>query len=187
MKINKEINIDDEFINERLDIFLTNVFPNLSRNKIQNFIKNGNFLINDQKVKTGYLLKENDILKANDLILEEELEYKIEPVDLNLEVLYEDDHLAIINKRKDLVVHPASTYKDTTLVSGLLHRFDQLSTINGENRPGIVHRLDKDTSGLLIIAKTDEAHKILSLDISKHKIKRYYYAICYGTFNEQTG
>lgn len=187
MKINQQIEIDDEYIDERLDLFLTNVYPSLSRNKIQTFIKKGNFLINGKIVKTGYLLKEEDILTTKDLILNKEVDYKIEPVDLNLEVIYEDDHIAIIVKDKDLVVHPASTYKGVTLVSGLLHRFDSLSTINGENRPGIIHRLDKDTSGLLIIAKTDEAHKILSDDISKHKIKRNYYTICYGTFNEQTG
>lgn len=171
----------------RLDLYLLNKYKELSRNKIQNYIKNGNFLINNKKVKTGYLLKEGDILTSKNIIINEEITYNLKPINLNLEVIYEDDDLAIINKPKDLVVHPAKTFKGTTLVNGLLYQFDKLSTINGEKRPGIIHRLDKDTSGLLIITKSNLAHKILSEDISMQKIKRYYYAICYGTFSEKTG
>ena len=182
----QKVELKSSFINERLDKVLQEVYPNLSRNKIQTLIKDSEVLVNGNKVKTGYLLKERDILETN-IVEEVVVEYKVEAVNLNLEVLYEDDDLAVINKPSGLVVHPASSYKGITLVSGLLYQFDKLSTINGENRPGIIHRIDKDTEGLLIIAKSDLAHKRLARQIANREIERKYYAITYGTFETKFG
>lgn len=180
------IDIDDEGIETRLDHYLTQMFPDISRSKIQKHIKDGNVLVNNEEVKTGYILKEDDILSMKPLEIVQVIE-NIEPVNLNLEIVYEDEHIAVINKPKDLVVHPAPSHQGVTLVHGLLYQIDNLSSINGKNRPGILHRIDKDTTGLLVIAKTNEAHQILAEDISKHLVKRHYYAIVYGTFSESKG
>jgi len=179
--------VDEEFVNERLDLFLTEIYPEISRNKIQTHIKSGLVLVNNNKVKTGYLLKEEDLVTMKPIKIDENKYLDIKPVNLNLDIIYEDDHLLIVNKPKDLVVHPAPTHEGDTLVHGLLYQVDKLSTINSKTRPGIVHRLDKDTSGLLIVAKSNEAHQILAKEISFHNVKRHYYAICYGTFSESTG
>ena len=181
------IEIDDEFLGERLDHFLSSLYPEISRNKIQNHIKEGNVLINNTKVKTGFILKDLDVLTMKPLIIETKVNKEIIPTNLNLEIIYEDNDLAIINKPKDLVVHPAPTHDGVTLVHCILYQLNSLSSINGSNRPGIIHRLDKDTSGLLIVAKTNEAHQILAKDISEHKVKRHYYAIVYGSFSETSG
>lgn len=181
------IEIDDEFLGERLDHFLSSLYPEISRNKIQNHIKEGNVLVNNEKVKTGFILKDLDVLTMKPLIIETKVNKEIIPTNLNLEIIYEDNDLAIINKPKDLVVHPAPTHDGVTLVHGILYQLNSLSSINGSNRPGIIHRLDKDTSGLLIVAKTNEAHQILAKDISEHKVKRHYYAIVYGSFSETSG
>lgn len=183
----KKINFFEEDLEKRLDMFLCELYPDLSRNKIQTFIKNGDVLVNDTKVKTGYALKESDIITANELEVKSDIEYNLEKVNMNLEILYEDDDVLVINKPKGLVVHPANSYEGDTLVNGLLYQIDRLSTINGATRPGIIHRIDKDTSGLLLIAKSNEAHVILAKDISEHKVDRNYYAICYGTFEGKTG
>ena len=174
--------VDSSNEKQRLDAFLSeSIYKNKSRSYVQNLIKNGNVLVNNEQVKTGYMIK------ANDEILLTELEVKIldmEPVDLKLDIVYEDDDLAVINKPQGLVVHPASSYKETTLVHGLLYQIDNLSEINGVIRPGIVHRIDKDTSGLLVVAKNDESHRILSEMLKKHEISRTYLAIVYGHFEE---
>ncbi|WP_026391408.1 RluA family pseudouridine synthase [Haploplasma modicum] len=183
----KKIDIKEEDLGNRLDLVIGLKYKDLSRNKIQTFIKNGDILVNNLKVKTGHILKDGDLVTAIDLGIKEEIIYKAEKVNLNLDIIYEDDDLLVLNKPKGLVVHPASTYDGITLVNGLLYQVDKLSTINGENRPGIIHRLDKDTSGLLLVAKSDLAHKRLAKQIANHEIDRNYYAICYGTFKESTG
>lgn len=187
MKQMNKIDFFEDDIEKRLDHFLLDIFPNLSRNKIQKHIKNGDILVNGQVVKTGYLLKEDDIITSIPIEEQPNKQYNLEKVNLNLEILYEDEDLLVVNKPKGLVVHPAQSYDGVTLVNGLLYQVDKLSSINGESRPGILHRLDKDTSGLLIVAKSDKAHVKLAEDISKHKVVRKYYAICYGTFEESSG
>ncbi|VEU80795.1 RluA family pseudouridine synthase [Haploplasma axanthum] len=183
----KKLQLNNEDIGLRLDIVLLNKFPDLSRNKIQTMIKSSDVLVNNEKVKTGYILRENDEILMTEIEVAPVIDDSIEKVNLNLDIIYEDDDLLVVNKPKDLVVHPASSYKGVTLINGLVYQVDKLSTINGKNRPGIVHRLDKDTSGLMIVAKSDEAHKELAKDISKHKVVRGYYAIVYGTFENSTG
>lgn len=188
MKKNYQLlNLQSEDIGLRLDNYLTKLYPDISRNKLQSLIKDSLVLVNETKVKTGYIIKEEDKITIEEFDFSPVINDNHEKVNLNLEILYEDEHLVVINKPKDLVVHPAASFTGVTLVNGLLYQIDKLSTINGKNRPGIVHRLDKDTSGLMIVAKSDEAHKILAVDLSKHQVERRYYAITYGTFNETSG
>lgn len=177
------INIDTIEEKTRLDNYLNDqVFSDKSRSYVQNLIKKGLVLVNHLEVKTGYILKTHDQITIE--AYEPEV-LDLKPVDLKLDIVFEDDDIAVINKPQGLVVHPASSYKDATLVHGLLHQMDNLSEINGVIRPGIVHRIDKDTSGLLVVAKHDRAHQILSDMLKNHEIKRSYMAIVYGHFNEQ--
>ncbi|CDR30996.1 Ribosomal large subunit pseudouridine synthase D [Acholeplasma oculi] len=167
----------------RLDHFLVDKLD-LSRSRISQLIKSGDILVNDQVVKQGYMLKTNDIVTIKPV---ETKTLDLKPVDLNLEIVYEDEHLLVVNKPKGLVVHPAKSHMEETLVHGLLHEMDELSDINGYFRPGIIHRIDKDTSGLLIVAKTNEAHQILASKLKDHDINRSYMALVYGTFEESKG
>lgn len=178
--------IDEESSNNRLDLYLQTEFPNLSRTKLQKAIKAGHVLVNDTIVKTGYMLKEEDII-TYELIEDEVINTNIEPVNLNLDIIYEDDDLLVVNKPKNLVVHPAPTYNDVTLVHGLLYHTNKLSNVSGNTRPGIVHRLDKNTTGLMVIAKNDLSHELLSKAFSERTVLKKYYAICYGTFKNVTG
>jgi 23S rRNA pseudouridine1911/1915/1917 synthase len=169
----------------RLDAYLLEqYFQDKSRNFVQQCIKDGQIKVNDHIVKTGYLLKANDQILI-DILQPEPL--KLDAVDLKLDIIYEDQDLVVINKPQGLVVHPASSYHEPTLVHGLLHQVDELSSMNGIIRPGIVHRIDKDTSGLLVVAKNDVAHQRLSEDLSKHTIERVYIALVYGVIKENEG
>lgn len=179
------IKVKHEFIGQRLDQFLLNqYFIDKSRSYIQNLIKTNKILVNNIEVKTGYQLKENDLIEIFDVV---ESSLNLEAVDLSLEIIYEDSDLIVINKPQGLVVHPASSYQGHTLVHGLLYQASKLSGINGVIRPGIVHRIDKDTSGLLVVAKNDEAHQFLSNELKDHLIKREYVALVYGSFTENEG
>ncbi|MDX9691301.1 MAG: RluA family pseudouridine synthase [Acholeplasmataceae bacterium] len=181
----KQIKIEQSSIGIRLDVFLLeHYFKDKSRNYIQQLIKDDHIKVNQLKVKTGYLLKEHDLISIEEVVPEK---LQIDAVDLNLDIIYEDDDLLVINKPQGLVVHPASSYKEPTLVHGLLHQVDELSSINGVIRPGIVHRIDKDTSGLLVVAKNDETHRQLSDDLSRHEISRVYMALVYGKVDENEG
>jgi 23S rRNA pseudouridine1911/1915/1917 synthase len=179
------IKVKHEFIGQRLDQFLLNqYFVDKSRSYIQNLIKSHKILVNSQEVKTGYQLKEDDLIEIFEVV---DTKLNIEAVDLSLDIVYEDSDLMVINKPQGLVVHPASSYQGNTLVHGLLYQANELSSINGVIRPGIVHRIDKDTSGLLVVAKNDQAHQILSDELKDHHIKREYVALVYGTFIENEG
>jgi len=160
------------------------VMPEESRSHIQMLIRSGHVTVNGKRVKTGYALKANDTIEI-EAIEPEDLDLK--PIDLALEIIYEDDDLLVINKPEGLVVHPAESHRGPTLVHGLLYQSKNLSSINGVIRPGIVHRIDKDTSGLLVVAKHDRAHVLLSQDLGEHRITRKYIALCYGHFKETSG
>lgn len=170
----------------RLDIFLAKE-SGLSRSNLKTIIENDGVLINEVlRKKSGFEVKDGDVIE---LILPEPKPLDVEPnADIKLDIVFEDEHFAVINKPQGMVVHPASSYtKNDTLVNALLADMDKLSSINGVIRPGIVHRLDKDTSGLIVIAKTDEAHKSLASQIEKKTARRIYYGLCDGNFKEDTG
>lgn len=170
----------------RLDIFLAKE-SGLSRSNLKTIIENDGVLINGVlRKKSGFEVKDGDVVE---LILPEPKPLDVEPnADIKLDIVFEDEHFAVINKPQGMVVHPASSYtKNDTLVNALLADMDKLSSINGVIRPGIVHRLDKDTSGLIVIAKTDEAHKSLASQIEKKTARRIYYGLCDGNFKEDTG
>ena len=170
---------------ERLDAFLSRQGDNLSRSAAQKLIEAGAVRLN------GKLPRKNDRLNLGDTVeytIPEPKEVDIAPKDIPLEIVYEDEDVAVINKPKGLVVHPAAGHQDDTLVNGLLYAMgDSLSGINGELRPGIVHRIDKDTSGLLAIAKNDLAHTVLASQLKDHSMARTYEAIVCGSFREDSG
>ncbi len=170
---------------ERLDAFLSRQGDNLSRSAAQKLIEAGAVRLN------GKVPKKNDRLNLGDTVeytIPEPKAVDIAPKDIPLEIVYEDEDVAVINKPKGLVVHPAAGHQDDTLVNGLLYAMgDSLSGINGELRPGIVHRIDKDTSGLLAIAKNDLAHTVLASQLKDHSMARTYEAIVCGSFREDSG
>jgi len=166
---------------KRVDIFLVNREPKISRSAIQRLIEQGRVKINGQVVKPSQKIKPGDII-AFDIPKAEPLKLRGELIPL--EILHEDDALLVLNKPADLVVHPAPGHWSGTLVNALLHHFEvsggTVSTIGGKERPGLVHRLDKDTSGVMVIAKTDEAHRGLAVQFKHHTITRVYEALIWG-------
>ena len=170
---------------ERLDAFLARAGEGLTRSAAQKLLEQGLVLRNG---KPG---KKNDKLTPGDVVeytIPEAKPVDIVPTEIPLDIVYEDEDLLVINKPKGLVVHPAAGHNDDTLVNGLLYALgDDLSGINGELRPGIVHRIDKDTSGLLAVAKNDFAHTILASQLKDHTMARTYEAIVVGTFREDSG
>ena len=170
---------------ERLDAFLARSVPELTRSAAQKLIEEGAVL------RCGKPGKKNDKLNMGDQVeytIPEPKETEILPTQMQLDIVYEDEDVVVINKPKGLVVHPAAGHQDDTLVNGLLYALgDDLSGINGELRPGIVHRIDKDTSGLLAVAKNDFAHRILASQLKDHTMARTYEAIVCGSFREDSG
>ena len=167
----------------RIDKYLIDKL-NISRSKLQEMIKCDLILVNDKVVKNSYQLKLNDKIS---IIGELKKETDILPVKMDLDIIYEDDDLMVINKPSGLVVHPASGNYDNTLVNGLIDYTNNLSNNNGIERPGIVHRIDKDTSGLLVVAKNDYAHEFLSKQLKDKTLSRVYIALVYGRINHDTG
>ncbi len=170
---------------ERLDAFLARVCPELSRSAAQKLIGDGAI------TRNGKIPKKNDRLNSGDavsLVIPEPKEVDIAPKPIPLEIVYEDGDVLVINKPKGLVVHPAAGHQDDTLVNGLLYaKAGELSGINGQLRPGIVHRIDKDTSGLLAVAKNDLAHTVLASQLKDHSMARTYETIVCGNLKEDTG
>ncbi len=170
---------------KRLDTFLVEKQPEFTRSHFKNMITEGLILLNNNKVsKSGILLKENDVVFVPQVKCEE---LSTQAENIPLDILYQDEDLAIINKPKGMVVHPAVKNADHTLVNALLFNIKDLSGINGVLRPGIVHRLDKDTSGLLVVAKNDFSHVNLSAQISNKTCRRIYVGIVEGHLKEREG
>lgn len=168
--------------NERLDKYLA-ANTDYSRVMISKMIDAEYIKVNDKREKASYKVRENDCIEIIDGFKEET---DIVPTKMDINIVYEDEHIIIVNKPSGLVVHPGSGNYDNTLVNGLMYYTNSLSDINGEERPGIVHRIDKDTSGLLMVAKTNEAHQILT-EYFKHKdVKREYLALITGVFPHET-
>ena len=176
-----EIKDGKDFV--RLDKYLMNK-TDISRSKIQEMIKQELVLLNGKKTKNSYVLKLNDVIEITGE-LKEETDAKPEKMDLD--IVYEDDDLMVINKPSGLVVHPAAGHFSGTLVNGLLAHTNNLSTNNGNIRPGIVHRIDKDTSGLLVVAKNDKTHEALSKQLKDKTLSRIYVALVQGRINHDTG
>lgn len=179
-----EIFVDEDGDSERLDAFLAIELNEVSRTYIQRLIKDGLVLVNEAIKKPRYQLKEGDYIKVQ---IPKPKNLEINSENIPIDIIYEDEDVVIINKSKNMVVHPAPGNYTGTLVNALLYHIDNLSSINGVIRPGIVHRLDKDTSGLLIVAKNDSAHKFLSEKLKDRDIKREYVAITYGELNDDEG
>ena len=170
---------------ERLDKFLTDQLPDLSRSHLQKLIKNGNITVDQGKVKPNYKLSVGNQVFV-DIPDPEELD--IIPEDIPLDILYEDQDILVVNKPKGMVVHPAPGHYSGTLVNAIMfHCRDHLSGINGVLRPGIVHRIDMNTTGSLLICKNDKAHHFLAEQLKEHSITRKYHAIVHGNLKEDDG
>ena len=170
---------------ERLDAFLSRALPEISRSAAQKLIAEGNVLLDGKPAKKNDRLEHGQTVSVT---IPEPKPVDVTPTEMQLDIVYEDEDVAVINKPKGLVVHPAAGHQDDTLVNGLLYAMgDSLSGINGELRPGIVHRIDKDTSGLLAIAKNDLAHAVLASQLKDHTMARTYEAIVCGNLKEDSG
>ncbi len=166
----------------RIDKFLVDYISE-SRSTIAKMIENSFILVNGNKVKANYNVKMGDVITVEEGFVEE---IDIVPEDIDIDIIYEDGDIIIVNKESGMVVHPGNGNIHGTLVNALLHHTSSLSDINGEIRPGIVHRIDKDTSGLMIVAKNNKAHNILADRLSRHEIKREYIALLKGEFLSDT-
>ena len=178
----KEIHVNEVNEKIRLDAYISKQMQDLSRGMIQKLLEGNKINVNGKSEKPAYKVQNGDIIEIN---IEEPKEVKIEAQDIPLDIIYEDEDILVVNKQKGLVVHPANGNPDGTLVNAVMaHCKDSLSGIGGELRPGIVHRLDKDTSGLLIIAKNDKAHIQMSNQIKNREVKKTYIALVRGTIAE---
>lgn len=176
---------DQEAEEERIDKYLTGYLKQHSRSFLQKLIKDGQVFVNGKAVKSNYRLREEDRIE---LTVPEPLQTDILPEDLHLDIVYEDDSVLVVNKPKGMVVHPSAGHAAGTLVNGLMfHCQDRLSGINGVLRPGIVHRIDRDTTGLLIVCKNDQAHHCIAAQLKEHTITRRYHALVKGRFQEEEG
>lgn len=173
MKVNFSFKGND---NERIDKFLASELK-ASRSLIARSINDKKILVNGQFIKPSYLLNKNDEITGE--LLDESI--VLEPMKMDFDIVYEDDYIIVINKPYDLVVHPSPSNRSGTLVNGLLYYTDRLSDLGGEDRPGIVHRLDKDTTGILIVAKDNEIHEKLKVLFQERKVEKIYLAIVHGT------
>ena len=181
----QEICVGDQEGGLRIDKYLAEAAGQLSRSYIQKLLKDGRILVNGKPVKASYVVEDEDILSMD---IPEAVEPEIEPENMELDILYEDQDLLVVNKPKGMVVHPAHGHYSGTLVNALMyHCKDSLSGINGVLRPGIVHRIDMDTTGSLIVCKTDMAHKVIAAQLKEHSIHRCYRAIVHGVIKEDSG
>ena len=171
------LNVDEDMENERIDKFVTNVLADFSRSYIQKIIESGDLTVNNKLIKPSYKVRNKDII----LVRTDSVIPDITPEDIPLDILYEDNDILVVNKPKGMVVHPAPGHYEHTLVNAVMfHCRHNLSGINGVMRPGIVHRIDKDTTGSLIICKNDRAHECIADQLEKHSIKREYLAMVTG-------
>lgn len=180
-----EINIEEHGAGERIDKYISDMLSSCSRSYIQKLINDNYILVNRKNIKSNYRLCPGDELKIM-FPIPEELE--VLPENIPLDIVYEDDDVILVNKPKGMVVHPAAGHYTHTLVNALLyHCRHNLSGINGVLRPGIVHRIDMNTTGIIIACKNDAAHMSLSEQLKEHSITRYYYAVCHNSFSEMQG
>ncbi len=177
--------VSDEYEGLRIDKLLSELSSSFSRTYIKKLIDDKKVFCNGKNVKASFCISENDYIKME--IPPAEIP-EILPQDIPLDIIYEDEDVLVVNKPKDMVVHPAAGhYKDTLVNAVMYHCHDNLSGINGVMRPGIVHRIDKDTTGSVIICKNDNAHQKIAKQLKEHSINRVYHAICYGVIKEDEG
>ncbi|QGT99672.1 Hypothetical protein SYNTR_1079 [Candidatus Syntrophocurvum alkaliphilum] len=176
--------VEDNMDGERLDFFISEQIDDISRTMIKNIIDEKKVKVNGESKKASYKVNIGDEIIVE---LEEPREVDIIPQNIPLDIIYQDSDIVVINKPKNMVVHPAHGNWDNTLVNALLYHIKDLSGINGEIRPGIVHRLDKDTSGVMVVAKHDTAHRNIALQIKNHTINREYIALVHGIIKENLG
>ncbi len=182
---NRRIVVTDEDEGVRIDKYLADTLEDITRSRIQKLIDEGEITVNDKSVKSNHKIKENDIIMIN---IPEAVEINIQAEDIPLDIIYEDEDLLVVNKPKGMVVHPAPGHYTGTLVNAIMyHCKDGLSGINGELRPGIVHRIDMDTTGLLVVCKNDYAHNFIAAQLKEHSITRKYHAIVYNSVKEDEG
>ncbi|MEI4711399.1 RluA family pseudouridine synthase [Bacillus cereus] len=179
-----QVTVAEEQKNERIDKFVAGINNEWSRTQVQQWIKDDVVTVNGKVVKGNYKVKENDEITVT---IPEPEELDIQPEDMNLEIYYEDADVLVVNKPRGMVVHPAPGHTSGTLVNGLMHHCTDLSGINGVMRPGIVHRIDKDTSGLLMVAKNDMAHESLVNQLVAKTVTRRYKAIVHGVIPHDKG
>ncbi|MBU5225331.1 RluA family pseudouridine synthase [Clostridium senegalense] len=178
------LKVDEDNINKRLDLFISENLEGKSRSYVQGLIEDEKVKVNEKIKKSNYKLKLEDVINIE---VPQPRELEIEAEDISLDIVYEDSDVIIVNKAKDMVVHPAPGNYNGTLVNALLYHCKDLSGINGVARPGIVHRIDKDTSGILVIAKNDNAHNRLAEQFKDHSITRTYYALVEGVIKTDSG
>ena len=175
------LTVDENSEDIRLDLFLSELYDGISRSKIQNSIKSGKVLVNGKEKKPSYIIKDGDKVEFENLV--ENTIIKIEPENIPLEIIWEDENMAVVNKPSGMLTHPTPLETSKTLVNALLYKFgENLSDINGEFRRGIVHRLDRNTSGLLIIAKNNQTHEYLYNMIKNHDLTKKYRAVLVGNY-----
>lgn len=178
----KEYIVSQEEKGKRLDAYIPSVDTDITRTSAQRLIEDGNILVNGKNVKVSYKIQENDKISVE---IPEPKQIELKAQNIPIEIVYEDNDIIVVNKPKGMVVHPANGNPDGTLVNAIMAICkDSLSGIGGEIRPGIVHRIDKDTSGLLIVAKNDNAHVKMSEQIKNHEVKKTYIALVRGVFKE---
>ena len=179
------LTVEEDYENERIDRYLRDVLADLSRSYIQKIIESGNVTANDRAVKASYRVNVKDTVRV---ITPDSVIPDIIAEDIPLDILYEDEDVLVVNKPKGMVVHPAPGHYEHTLVNAVMyHCKDKLSGINGVMRPGIVHRIDKDTTGSVIICKNDNAHESIAKQLQEHTIRREYVAIVAGTIDDDSG
>lgn len=175
---------EKEFSDERVDKYLSDMIDELSRTEIKEYFNQSKILVNNKVVKPSYKLEKNDCIIVEEI---DSIDIDMVKEDIPLDIVYEDDDLIVVNKPSGLVVHPAPGHTHGTLVNGLLKHCNQLSNMNGETRPGIVHRIDKDTSGLLVVCKNNFSHKNLSEQLKNKTTTRTYIAIVTGSISHNLG
>lgn len=179
-----EISIVSDVENERIDVYIAGKFTEMSRSSVQKLIADGMITVNSKSIKANYKLKKDDEIN---ITIPEPEPLDIIAENIPIDIVYEDDDLAVINKPQGMVVHPAPGHYTKTLVNGLMYHLKNLSSINGVMRPGIVHRLDKNTSGMMLVAKNDKSHNFLAKCLKDHSINRIYYALVEGNIRDDNG
>ncbi|MDM5198798.1 RluA family pseudouridine synthase [Fictibacillus enclensis] len=179
-----EVNIEEEHQSERIDKVIASVDPGWSRSQVQNWVKDGNVTVNGKQIKTNYKVSTGDVVS---ITIPDPSPLDVVPEEMDLDIVYEDHDVLVVNKPRGMVVHPAAGNYTGTLVNGLMAHCKDLSGINGVLRPGIVHRIDKDTTGLLMVAKNDMAHESLVNQLKAKTTKRKYKAIVHGVMPHVRG